>query len=80
MVRIRLFAALREAAGTAEVELPPGELGSLLDELGERFGPRFSAVLGHASIMVDGRRLADRDARVPDGSELALLPPFSGGA
>jgi len=80
MVRIRLFAALRDAAGTAEVELPPAELGDLLDELGERFGARFTAVLGHASVMVDGRRLADRGAKVPDGSELALLPPFSGGA
>lgn len=80
MVRIRLFAALRDAAGTAEVELPPGQLGLLLDQLGERFGSRFSAVMGYASVMVDGHRLADRDALVPDGSELALLPPFSGGA
>jgi molybdopterin synthase sulfur carrier subunit len=79
MVRVRLFAAVREAAGVAEVEVPPGTLGSVLADLRERFGERFSAVLGYASVLVDGERLGDEAAPVPDGSELAVLPPFSGG-
>jgi len=79
MVRIRLFAALREAAGVAEVEVPAGPLGAVLDGLGERYGERFAAVLGYSSVLVDGERWHDPKATVPDGAELALLPPFSGG-
>ncbi|HEV3503983.1 MAG TPA: MoaD/ThiS family protein [Actinomycetes bacterium] len=79
MVRIRLFAALREAAGAAEVEAAPGPLQAILDDLGERFGERFVAVLGYSSVLVDGERWRDPAATVPDGAELALLPPFSGG-
>jgi molybdopterin converting factor small subunit len=36
-------------------------------------------VLGYSSVLVDGERWHDRAAPVPDGAELALLPPFSGG-
>jgi sulfur-carrier protein len=79
MVRIRLFAALREAAGVAELEASPGPLEGILDELGDRFGDRFVAVLGYSSVLVDGQPWRDPAATVPDGAELALLPPFSGG-
>ena len=79
MVRVRMFAALREAAGAPEVEVAPGPLGAILDGLRERFGPRFGDVLGYASVLVDGERWGDLAAPVPDGAELALLPPFSGG-
>ena len=40
---------------------------------------RFVAVLGYSSVLVDGERWRDPAATVPDGAELALLPPFSGG-
>jgi sulfur-carrier protein len=79
LVRVRLFAAVREAAGVAEVEVPPGTLGSVLADLSERFGERFSAVLDYASVRVDGERRGDPATPVPDGAELAVLPPFSGG-
>lgn len=80
MVRVRLFAALREAAGASEVTEPPGRLGDILSSLEERFGERFSTVLATASVLVDGGRVGDRDAQVADGAEIALLPPFSGGS
>ncbi|HEY4725700.1 MAG TPA: MoaD/ThiS family protein [Actinomycetes bacterium] len=80
MVRIRLFAALREAAGVPEVVAVAAPLQAILDELGDRFGDRFAAVLSYSSVLVDGRRWPDPAAPVPDGAELALLPPFSGGA
>ncbi len=79
MVRVRLFAALREAAGVGEVSVPAAPLGTILDELRGRFGERFAAVLGHASVLVDGERWDDPAAVPPDGAEVALLPPFSGG-
>jgi molybdopterin synthase sulfur carrier subunit len=80
MVRVRLFAALREAAGTSEVTVEAGPLGEILDALAAKFGTRFAGVAGYASVLVDGERLRDRDTVVPDGAELALLPPFSGGS
>jgi molybdopterin converting factor small subunit len=30
-------------------------------------------------VLVNGERWRDPSAAVPDGAELALLPPFSGG-
>jgi molybdopterin synthase sulfur carrier subunit len=74
-----MFAALREAAGVAEVQVPPGTLGTVLEEVRGRFGDRFAAVLGWSSVLLDGERCADLATPVPDGAELALLPPFSGG-
>ena len=80
-VRVRLFAALREAAGTAEDTVAPGPLPELLDLLCDRYGPTFRARLAVSSVLLDGDHVA-RDARVDvcDGAELALLPPVSGGA
>ena len=65
MVRIRLFAALREAAGVPEVEAPAAPLQAILDELGDRFGDRFVAVLGYSSVLVDGERWRDPAAAGP---------------
>jgi sulfur-carrier protein len=62
----------------SEADVPAA--AAILDGLGERFGDRFAAVLGYSSVLVDGERWRDPAAPVPDGAELALLPPFSGGA
>lgn len=80
-VRVRMFASLREAAGTGDAELPPGALPSLLAALRERHGRGFADVLASCTVLVDGQ-VVTRDAcvDVADGAELALLPPVSGGA
>lgn len=79
-VRVLLFAALREAAGVGETTVGAGSLPSILDELRGRYGEPFGTRLGVASVLVDGDPVS-RDAAVDvaDGSEIALLPPFSGG-
>jgi sulfur-carrier protein len=79
-VRVRLFAAARDTAGTSEVMVEAGPLAAVLADLEVRFGPRFAAVLEVATVLVDGS-LADRReaAIVRPGSEIAVLPPFSGG-
>lgn len=80
-VRIRLFAALREAAGTSEDTAAPAALPDLLAALEERYGEPFATRLRVASVLVDGQQTDRRaDIDVPDGAEIALLPPFSGGA
>lgn len=80
-VTVRLFAALREAAGTSQVDVEPARLPVIIDGLCERFGEPFATRVRVASGLVDGQRVAlGDDVVVDDGSELALLPPFSGGS
>lgn len=80
-VRVRLFASLREAAGVAEVPLEPGHLPALLAELVARYGEPFATRLTVASVLLDGDPVPrGAQVAVPDGAELALLPPVSGGA
>ena len=78
MVRVRLFAALREAADTAEAEAPGKTVGDVVDALSARFGERFAAVAAVSSFVVNGERAA-RSTPIAEGDEVALLPPVSGG-
>ena len=80
MIRVRVFAALRELAGSGEVSDARGPtVGDLADELGGRFGERFAQIAAVGSLVVNGER-ASRTTAVAAGDEVALLPPVSGGA
>ena len=78
MVRVRLFASLREAAGASEVEAAGKTVGEVADALSSRYGEKFAAVAAVSSFVVNGERAA-RSTPVADGDEVALLPPMSGG-
>jgi MoaD family protein len=78
VVKVRLFAALRELAGSNEVEVEAATVGEAVGRLSERFGERFDAVARAGSAVVDGER-ASADAPLEAGAEVALLPPVSGG-
>lgn len=78
MVRVLLFAALREAAGTSRLEVDAPTVGALLDDLAERYGAEFARVLAIGSVVVDGEQ-AGRERPLTPGQEVALLPPVSGG-
>ena len=74
-VTVRLFAQLRERAGTSElsIELPEGaRVKDAIDELGP-----LTAEL--PVVMAVNREYADGDAELAPGDELALIPPVSGG-
>lgn len=79
-IKVRLFAALREAAATSELQVEAVTLPALLDHLRDRFGEPFTTRLSVAAILVDGEAVS-RDAAISlaDGVEVALLPPASGG-
>lgn len=77
-VRVRLFAALRDLAGASEVVVEAATVGEMVARLGERFGERFDAIARRGSVVVDGER-ADPDRALAGATEVALLPPFSGG-
>jgi molybdopterin synthase sulfur carrier subunit len=79
-VRIRLFAAARDAAGRASDSVPVAHLGAVLEELQRRYGPEFAAVLATARVWVNGDEPVDGPASIlRPGDEVAILPPVSGG-
>ena len=79
-LRVRLFAALRERAGTDELQvegLPEGvDIAGLKAEL-ERRHPELGD-LSHIAGVV-GTEYAPEDRVLVAGDEVALLPPVSGG-
>jgi sulfur-carrier protein len=77
-VRVRLFAALREAADANEVDGNGRTVGEIVDDLSGRFGERFAKIAAVGSFVVNGERAA-RSTPVAEGDEVALLPPVSGG-
>lgn len=81
-VRVRLFAVLRERAGSADLglELPAGAtVGDALVELERRPGLGDALARIEVALAVN-REWADRSTVLHDGDELALIPPVSGGA
>lgn len=78
VVKVRLFAALRELADSGEVEAEGDTVGEVVDALVARFGDRFGSIARAGSVVVDGER-AGRDAAISGSEEIALLPPVSGG-
>lgn len=77
-VRLLLFAAAREAAGTRQVEMTAATVGEVLDQARGRFGEAFSAVLAGCRVWVNGEP-SDPSTPLYDGDEVAVLPPVSGG-
>lgn len=79
-VKVLLFAQARERVGRAHaaLALPPGAcVRDALDAL-EREHPELAALRPHLAVAVNGTLARDGDA-LPDGAEIALLPPVSGG-
>jgi molybdopterin synthase sulfur carrier subunit len=77
-VRVRLFAALRDLAGSSQVEAEGATVAEVLDVLSARYGERFERVARAGSVVVDGER-ADPSTMLSGVKEVALLPPVSGG-
>jgi|SRR5208337_3436780 len=81
MITIKLFAILKDKAGTGEFQIPgrtePVEV--LLRQVSQVY-PVLSDILSSCAIMVSvNREFVKNNALVKDGDEVALMPPFSGG-
>ncbi|HEX4012044.1 MAG TPA: molybdenum cofactor biosynthesis protein MoaE [Solirubrobacteraceae bacterium] len=75
-VTVRLFAGLRERAGTAELdlELPDGaRVGDALAQMRE-------LIRDVPVVMAVNHEYAEREQSLVAGDELALIPPVSGGS
>ena len=81
MVRLRLFAAARDAAGRSSEDVEAATVGEVLAHARTTFGPHFTEVLAHARVWLNGDEPTDGEATpVVDGDEIAVLPPVSGGS
>ena len=84
MIQILYFARLRELLGTERetIELPPGvtTVADLVAHLRRR-GPPWSQALGEGErvMIAVNQALAQPQAQVKEGDEVALFPPVTGG-
>ena len=76
-VRMLFFGPLAESIGQSEIEVTL-ELGTTVEQLLERFD-----LIGHLGqglrVAIDGKIGDSLDTPLTDSSEVALLPPVSGG-
>ncbi|MFQ5522550.1 MAG: MoaD/ThiS family protein [Acidimicrobiia bacterium] len=79
MAQLRLFASLREIAGTARVEIPGSTVGEVVAAAGEKFGPGFVRGVETSRVWLNGEE-ASMDDPVSETDEVVVLPPVSGGA
>lgn len=80
-IRLLAFASAADALGTGEteIEVPDGSrLCDLRVQL-EREHPALVPVWSRLAVAVDGRVVSSLREPIPDGAEVALLPPVSGG-
>ena len=73
MVRVRLFAGLRERAGWSEREIDAATVAEVWGALGLGDEPG-------GLLYAVNKTYAERDQPLADGDEVALIPPVSGGA
>ena len=79
-VKVKLFAVAKQLAGaeTVAVTLPNSPtVKKLRDALGQQFPPLYD-ITQRAMIAIDAEYV-NNDAIVPEHSEIALIPPVSGG-
>lgn len=79
-VRLRLFAAARDAAGRSSDTCAAATVGDVLTYARGAYGPGFAEVLAHSRVWLNGDEPEHGDATaLRDDDEVAVLPPVSGG-
>ncbi len=78
MATLRLFAQVREAAGTGRDEVPGATVDQVLAAAVDRYGAAFAEQLRTCRVWLNGEPVTGAEP-VADGDEVAVLPPVSGG-
>lgn len=79
MAKLRLFASLREIAGTSRLDVPAGTVGEVIETAIDKFGPDFARGMETARVWLNGEEARSSDP-VTDDDEVVALPPVSGGS
>jgi len=83
MIKVVLFANLREELGTESVYLDAAGLSDVQDvieKLANEQGANWLELLTHDNILVAvNQEMMDRKAGVADDDEVAFFPPVTGG-
>ncbi|MFP5362249.1 MAG: molybdenum cofactor biosynthesis protein [Thermoleophilia bacterium] len=80
-VTVRLFASLREHAGTGTLALQLGEGATVADAIARlREGALAGLAPNAPFVAAVAREYVEQDHPLAEGDELALVPPVSGGA
>ena len=83
MIQVLLFAGLRDLAGVDSIEIPSDGISHVRDlpaALSEFLPAELIEALRDESTMVSvNHKYAAWDAPLPDGAQVGLLPPVSGG-
>ncbi len=75
-ITVRAFGMIAEKIGSGQIQL----LGiSSIEELRNSLFNQFPDLQNMKFSIAINKQLASGDAPIPEGSEIALLPPFSGG-
>ncbi len=81
LVRVLLFAIARERFGrpSVEVEIPPGATAADLRSALARSSPALATVAPICRVAINAEYVDDA-SMIPEGAEVALIPPVSGGS
>ncbi|MGH8951086.1 MAG: MoaD/ThiS family protein [Acidimicrobiia bacterium] len=79
MAKLRLFANLREIAGTSRLDVPAETVGGVIEAASEKFGPDFRRGVETARVWVNGESASMED-NIIETDEVVLIPPVSGGS
>jgi molybdopterin converting factor small subunit len=80
-IHVRLFALARQRAGQATivVEVPgPATVAALKRALADA-SPGLAPLVPHLLIAIEGEYASDDRTLIPQGAEVAAIPPVSGG-
>ena len=78
MAILRLFASVKQMAGTGSVILSGATVSDVVEEASQRYGAEFSDMARNCRIWLNGNP-TEINTPVNDDDEIALLPPVSGG-
>jgi molybdopterin synthase catalytic subunit len=82
MITVKLFAILKDRAGTEELRMEPryATVAELLAAVAGRFPSIADVVSGGGLLVAVNHEFSSPETTVRDGDEVALMPPFSGGS
>ena len=79
MAKVRLFANLREIAGTSRLDVPVSSVGEAVEFVNDKFGAEFEKGVSVSRIWVNGEE-AELSDDLGEDDEMVILPPVSGGS